>query len=266
MSHASCLLLRWVSSNAACAAVLFCGLAAAQAQSAAAENGSPAGRIDFDDADLPPATVEVDLSQGMFNDLFGLGDAAIAGVAESLLESAEATEGAEGTRLAAEQLAAARQIMQLASEVVQEVRIRVYEDLPEDSGRPEKLLSHYDEQLRSGDWETIVRVRDGEANVRVSLLREEGAVRGAFVVALENENLVLANIVGDISPENVKKLTSAATKVGLENGLQQVLEQKMRELNRQMPPGRPSNGARIDGRGAPGSVPPSPPPPPTAEA
>jgi len=241
MFRASSFALRWASSNAACAAVLFCGLAAAQAQSIATteENRSPVGRIDFDDENLPPATVEVDLSQGMFNDLFGLGDAAIEGIAESLLQSAHRTEGAEGTRLAAEQLAAARQIMQLASEVVQEVRVRVYEDLPEDAARPDKVLANYDEQLREADWETIVRVRDGEANVRVSLLRDEGAVRGAFVVAAEGDSLVLANIVGDISPENVKKLTSAATKVGLENGLQQVLESKMRELHHRMPPRAP---------------------------
>ena len=245
MSRASSLVLRWVSSNAACAAVLFGGLVAAQAQAVTdIEDRSSAGRIDFDDENLPPATVEVDLSQGMFNDLFGLGDAAIEGIAESLLQSADRTEGTEGTRLAAEQLAAARQIMQLASEVVQEVRVRVYEDLPEDAGRPDKILGHYDEQLREADWETIVRVRDGDANVRVSLLRDEGAVRGAFVVAAEGDSLVLANIVGDISPANVKKLTAAAAKVGLENGLQQVLESKMRELHHKMPPPSPPRAPR----------------------
>jgi Domain of unknown function (DUF4252) len=231
----SSFVVRWASSNAACAAVIFCGLAAVQTRAVAADNASTTGRIDFSGADLPPATVEVDLSQEMFSDLFGLGDAAVAGVAESLLQSAENSDDAPGTRLAAEQLAAARQIMQLASEVVQEVRVRVYEDLPEDSDRPEKLLAHFDEQLRSDDWETIVRIRDGQSNARVSLLRADGAVRGAFVVAAEGDELVLANIVGDISPENVKRLTAAAAKVGLENGLEQVIEAKMHQFQHRLP-------------------------------
>jgi hypothetical protein len=37
-------------------------------------------------------------------------------------------------------------------------------------------------------------------------------------------------VVGDISPDNVKKLTSAAAQIGLENGLQPMIEAKMREL------------------------------------
>src|SRR5688572_14372296 len=156
--------------------------AAAHAQEATTTSAEPAGRINFGDLDLPPATVEVDLSREMFSDLFGLGDAAVAGMAETLLKSADGKNGTQGTRMAAEQLAAARQIMQLASEVVREVRVRVYEDLPEGAIEPNKLMSNFDEQLSTGDWENVVRVRDGEDNVRVSLLRSEGAVRGAFIV------------------------------------------------------------------------------------
>ena len=70
----------------------------------------------------------------MFRDLFGLGDAAAAGVAETLFRSAEGDDGAQGVRMAAEQLEAARQILQLASEVVREVRIRVYEPWPKEAG------------------------------------------------------------------------------------------------------------------------------------
>jgi hypothetical protein len=36
--------------------------------------------------------------------------------------------------------------------------------------------------------------------------------------------------VCDVSPENVKKLSAAATKIGLENGLLQVLEKEMGRL------------------------------------
>jgi hypothetical protein len=188
----------------------------------------------------------------MFRDLFGLGDAAVAGVAESLLQSAEKSDGAEATRLAAEQLAAARQIMQLASEVVHEVRIRVYRGLPDENRKPEALAAQFDDQLRAGNWDNVVQVREDDQSVRVSLLRDEGAVQGIFVIAGHHgKEIVLANVVCDLSPENIKKLSSAATKIGLENGLAQVIEAKMPKRHRIAPatppqPPRPDaqNGTR----------------------
>jgi hypothetical protein len=236
MTAVQVLMARRAGNRSAIAALVLSVAAAAHAQPAETTPAAPAGRINFGDLDLPPATVEVDLSRQMFSDLFGLGDAAVAGVAETLLKSADGNKGAEGTRLAAEQLAAARQIMQLASDVVREVRVRVYEDLPEGAIEPGKLISHFDEQLSAGDWENVVRVRDDNDSVRVSLLRSDGAIRGAFIVVADGSDLVLANVVADVSPENVKKLTSAAARIGLENGLQQVIEAKMRELPHRLPP------------------------------
>lgn len=230
MSRVRCFMARRAGSAGAFVAVVFYVITAAQAQEAAAERADASGRIDFEAADLPPATVEVDLSQGMFNDLFGIGDAAVAGVAESLRQSAE-RNGGEGTRMAAEQLAAARQLIELASNVVREVRVRVYGEMP-----AEEIASKFDAQLREGDWENVVRVRDDDASVRVSVLRGEGTVRGIFIVAGERDELVLANIVCDISPENVKKITAAAAEIGLENGLQQILEVQMREMKHRLPP------------------------------
>ena len=89
--------------GAVAAVLLMLGVATASALAAAP------GRVDFQDANLPPATVEVDLGQEMFGNLFGIGDAAIAGIAEALAEAAEMHDGAEGTEMAAEQLAAARE-------------------------------------------------------------------------------------------------------------------------------------------------------------
>jgi hypothetical protein len=225
-------------------AVVFCSAAAALAQpeSDSTTANGPAGRIDFSQIDLPPATVEVDLSQGMFQDLFGIGDAAVAGAAETLMQSADRNGGGEGTRMAAQQLAAARQILQLAADVVREVRVRVYSDLPESSTRPESVASKFDEQLERGDWENVVRVRENDSVVRVSLLRDQGAVRGAFVIVAENDEIVLANVVCDVSPENAKKLTTAAARIGLENGLAQMIEMKFREIQHRLPP--PSDGPK----------------------
>ncbi len=211
------------ASGAALAVILLCGPSAALAQAA----GGQSGHIDFTSVDLPPATVEVDLSQEIFGDLFGLGDAAIAGVIESLTQSSDA-QGSQATELAAGQLAAGREIIQLAKQVVREVHVRVYEKLGNEKNTALDLAARFDKQLASGQWDSIVKVRDGNDSAHVSFQRVEGSVLGVFVVVADGSEVVLANVVCDISPDNVKKLTAAATKIGLENGLREVIEQKLK--------------------------------------
>jgi Domain of unknown function (DUF4252) len=206
------------------------------------------GRIDFDGANLPPANVEVDVSQGMFGNLFGIGDAAVAGVSETLMKSTKG-EHDDAMHMAADQLAAVRQIIGLAGKVVREVRVRAYEKTPED------LSSKFDKQLREGEWEKIVVVRKGDENARVFIIYRNDSIRGAFVMAGGHGGQVLVNVVCDISPENVKNLTSAATKIGLENGLLKELEVKFRKAHGPMPPAEMR-----------GPSPPRPPKPPARES
>jgi Domain of unknown function (DUF4252) len=224
---------RQIAAVAVALAVLASATASAQIAVAeeAAGTETTLGRVDLNYDGLPPASVEVDLSEGMANDLFGIGDAAIAGVAETLAKAAGSNGAAEGTQLAAEQLAAARQIIEIVSQVVREVRVRAYQDLPNDEGQSTKLMAHFDKVTQAGHWQTIVRAHEDENTVSVSAVRSNGAIRGLFVVASDGDNLVLVNVVCDISPENAKKLTSVATKTGLEAGLGQAIEAKMRKLH-----------------------------------
>jgi hypothetical protein len=229
--QAQSLLVRRAGACAAFAAVTLLGVAAVRAQSAVLGNSGSAGRVEFDYPDLPPATVQVDLSQGLISDVFGIGDAAVAGISEALATSAGTNKGSEGTRLAAEKLTAVRQIVQTLGQVVREVHVRVYEGLPGQSGLSEKLLSHYDEKVRGGNWENVVRAQERDKAVRVAVARGEGAIHGLFVIVADGHDVVLTNFVCDVSPENAKKLTAVAVKTGLEAGLGQVLEAKMLRLN-----------------------------------
>jgi hypothetical protein len=236
-----------IASLAIAAAFLVSGHAlSTRAQSNESSAEAPLGRINFDKS-LPPASVEIDLSQEMVASLFGIGDAAAAGIADTLQKSASAdNEKSAGTRMAAEQLAAVQQILGLTSKVVREVRVRAYEKLGDD------LSSRFDDQLDDANWEKIAVVRHGDENARVYLARSGESIRGAFIMAGSREGQVLVNVVCDISPDNVKKLTSAATKIGLENGLREELEAKFRKLRGPHAPELPS--------------PPRPPQPPRPEA
>lgn len=225
---------RHFAADVAVAAVMLCSISVAYSQStdapapAETKTNAPIGRLDFDAAKLPEATVEIDLSQDLFKNLFGIGDAAITGAVESLLKAPNTDDSAQATKLAAQQLEAARQIVQLAGDVVHEVHVRVYESLPEGNENAHALYQPFDEQLRAGNWETLARVRNDDEAVRVAVIHSAGVVQGVFVVATDGDSLVLANIVCDVSPDNVKKLTAAATKIGLENGLANELRLKFK--------------------------------------
>jgi len=197
------------------------------AQTSTPSEKAVVARIDFASAQLPPATVEVDLSQEIFSDLFGLGDAAIAGVIQALTE-ANAAHSSPATEMAADQLAAARQLIELAEEVVTEVHVRVYENQAEGDNIAAELTSKFESQLASGHWDNVVKVRDGNDSAQISFLRVEGSVLGVFAIVADGRDVVLVNVVCDISPENITNLTAAATKIGLANGLRQAIEHELR--------------------------------------
>jgi hypothetical protein len=222
-----CLAIRRAGMIAAVAGLMFY-TSITQAKPADSSAETAVGRIDFDGAKLPPANVELDLSQGMFENLFGIGDAAVAGVAETLMKSTK-SDHAEAMHMAADQLAAVRQIIGLAGKVVREVRVRAYEKMSED------LSSRFDQQLKNGEWEKVVVLRKGDENARVFIIYRNDSIRGAFVMAGGHGGQVLVNVVCDISPDNVKNLTSAATKIGLDNNLQQVIEMKFQKAHGPMP-------------------------------
>jgi hypothetical protein len=203
------------------------------------------GRIEFDYADGPQAAVEFDLGPGMAGDLFGIGDAAVAGVADALAKAAGAKQGAEGTRFAADQVKAAEQIVATLKEVVRGVRVRVYNGQGDQTAEMEKLIGHYNDKLKAENWETILKAHERNQTVTVSAIRGAGGIKGVFVAATDGHGTALVNVVCDISPENVKKLSTVAMNSGLQAGLGQVLEAKFSKMHppaQQGPVAKPADG------------------------
>jgi hypothetical protein len=202
--------------NLGLVAVVFCIIAATHTQATIASDDASPGRLDFEAAKLPAANVELDLSEGMLGDLANIGDAAVAGVVETVLKASQEGKNAhKDIHTTAEQLEAVNQIVTLLGGVVREVRVRAYESLPEEITDAQELFKPFDHQLKSAKWETILRVRDDEQIARVSVLRRDGKIQGVFVTASDGDAVVIANIVSDISPEKAKQLTAAVTKIGL---------------------------------------------------
>jgi hypothetical protein len=213
-------------------AIALTGMAAiAQSPNAA----TALGRVSLDVPDLPPATVEIDLGRGLVRHALALTDAAVAGFLEGLMTSPDA-ESSENVQFVAQQLTSARELGDVVSEVIHEVHVRIWDKLPADSRHADKLAGHFDAHLAGEGWESAIRVRDGDSMVRILVHRDQDSLNGILIVAGEGNDLVLANIIGDVSPDNVQKLSSTATKIGVKLGLDgkinRALEQMKREIER----------------------------------
>jgi hypothetical protein len=225
-----------VASNQACVVTTLMLLFSSSANARPENDVSPevVGRVEFDFPHAPPATVEVDLGEGMLFDITGIAQAAIGGIVEGLLESVQGQEQG-AVRLSAKHLASAQRMVESIGGVVREVRIRVYENLPEDAADLYTSMStHYQQKIHSSDWDNLVRVNNGQSRVNVCALRRDGAIRGLYVMASENDELVLVNVVCDLSPNMVQQVTKLATQIGLEVGLEQALQEAMREIGKDL--------------------------------
>lgn len=215
------------------------GLAAATAFAPAASaqdrSGSPTpGQARLDFASLPGPTVELNLSEGLIQQALGLGEAALAGFLSGLEENA-AAENAEAVRYIAQQVGATRELTEVLGEVVDSVHLNVWKDARELGDAAADVPQLVAAQLSDQGWETTLRARDGNKLAHVYLQREGEAVRGVFVLAQDGGELVMANVVGDLSQENVERIANLATKIAVEAGLDDELTkavEKIRERQR----------------------------------
>ncbi len=210
------------------AVLLYVGVAAAYAQQATPASSGELGRIEFGQPSSAKKYVEVELSPAMFADLFGIGDAALSGVADALQNSPQAKEGSQAIQLAAQKALAGRELIAIAKSTVQSIRFRAYDDLENPAQEQATIAAHFSQQLQAGNWENAVRAQDGDKSVQVSAIHADGSIRGLFIIAAERNKLVLVNVICDISPENAKRLAEAAVKSGLEAGLDKQIEAAMK--------------------------------------
>ena len=130
-------------------------------------------------------------------------------------------------KFAAKQINEIRTVLPLAKEVIREVRVRVYEDGQDFSS----LSGRFADQLKDGDWQQVAMIHDDDTSVHVSLLGQDGALRGVFVLLVDGEATVLANLVCDASPEKIEELANVITKIGLNTGLRKELQRFFEQVN-----------------------------------
>ncbi|QDU56052.1 DUF4252 domain-containing protein [Aeoliella mucimassa] len=204
----------------------------AHAQSEAPVETGP--RVSLDAVDMPAASVELDLGPGLVRHFFRTGDAVVAGLLEGLATS-EDPSAKENLQFAAKQITSARELGDVLSEVVREVHIRVWANGEATEGQAEQLVAYFDSTLKGEAWEPVLRARDGEEMVRLYVHREEDSVNGIVIVAANGpDEMVALNVVGDLSPDNVQRLVSTATRIGVQLGLDSELSKGIGQLKQEI--------------------------------
>lgn len=215
------------------AALTILGFTSMVAQIAPAQELPPASAhssrlIPFDHPDADAPNLEVNVSGPILDDLFGLGAAALEGVAEGLLQ---ADADSPTNKTAAAQVGAIREMVGLVRGAVDEARVRIYSDR-ESVPSASEIAQHYSAKLAPAGWEPVVRMKSDRESIAVLLQRTDGALRGLFVVVGDGSELVLVNAACDISPERLKHLTKRATVLALEMGAAEELHRAMAHLQK----------------------------------
>ena len=220
----------WASTSVTLFTLMFVAMPV-RAQPGDRREADAIGRVDFDVPDAPAATVEVDLKEGILSAIGGIGKAAIQGVIEGLEHQGE---GDSAVQQSAEHLQAVNGIVEIASNMIREVRVRVYGQLSEQTQNTRaSMVEHYRNKLDGTKWDSVVRVHEGDSSVVVYTLQDDGTIRGLFVIVSEPDDLVMVNVVCELTPEKVKQITSHATQIGMKVGLEELIENAIEQIDKQ---------------------------------
>lgn len=149
------------------------------------------GRIDFDFSDVSEAKIEVNVSSKLF----------------TLLAKSVEHDPEIGKLVA----------------MIKGVYVRGYEN----AENLDQMLRHYENKLKVGEWETIVKAKEGNQIVRVSLLFDEDIVSGVFVMVTGGKETILVNIFGHIDFEKVGDVISNLENMNLNMDLPQLKKIKI---------------------------------------
>ncbi len=80
------------------------------------------------------------------------------------------------------------------------VRVRVYE-VTGDSDRIAQKFEHMGQKLNSDGWQPVMLVREEGEYVQMFTRSSGNRVQGLTVVSVDNEDVVVVNVMGDIDPK-----------------------------------------------------------------
>ena len=93
------------------------------------------------------------------------------------------------------------------------IYVRTYDRLTIDE---EGFISYFQQRLKEDNWEVLVKIKDENEVVEISLLFDEDVVYGIFAIVMPETSgeVTFVNIVGEIAPERIEDLLSNLSNFG----------------------------------------------------
>lgn len=87
------------------------------------------------------------------------------------------------------------------------LRIHVY-DTEGDTTPADERMDAVSSKLKNQEWEQIVRVREPEDRVNIFVKHSEDVIHGLMIMAVNAEEAVFINVLGDINPAKLNEVVA----------------------------------------------------------
>ena len=93
------------------------------------------------------------------------------------------------------------------------IYVRTYDRITIDE---KKLVNYFQQRLKADKWEVLVKIKEENEVVEISLLFDEDTVYGIFVIVIPETSgeATFVNIVGQIAPERIEELLGSLSNFG----------------------------------------------------
>lgn len=88
------------------------------------------------------------------------------------------------------------------------VRVHVY-DTEGDTTAAATRMENVSDKLANLEWEQIVRVREPDDRVNIYVKHSDDRIHGLMIMAVNDEEAVFVNVLGDIDPAHINQVVSS---------------------------------------------------------
>ena len=79
------------------------------------------------------------------------------------------------------------------------------------------LVNYYRNVLKKNKWEVLVKIKESDEIVEISLLSDDDVAHGIFVIVVSSKprEVTFVNIVGEIAPDKISELLGNLSNFGM---------------------------------------------------
>ena len=98
-------------------------------------------------------------------------------------------------------------------QMLEGIYVRTYDRVIVDE---KKLVNYFQKRLKKEKWEVLVKIKEENEVVEISLLFDEDIISGIFVIVIPETSgeATFVNIIGEIAPENIEELLGSLSNFG----------------------------------------------------